>query len=128
MKYKYLKLILALLFSSFAYVQLNDPDPWIWVTIYTIIGLLCILSAFQKIHKYFLIVCYIGLGIYGLILIPEIINWISMGMPSIVSEMKAEEPHIEYTREFFGLLISIMTIYYLQKSNNKKTLLGSTNS
>jgi hypothetical protein len=39
-----------------------------------------------------------------------------MGMPSIVEHMKAEAPHIEYTREFLGLILagSTLAFYYFQ--------------
>ena len=80
------------------------------------------ITAFMKISKYIFLAVIAILIIYACILIPEIINWISMGMPSIVSEMKAEEPHIEYTREFLGLVISLLSLHFLYKKNKKTTL------
>lgn len=120
MKSKYIKLVLGLLFLLFAWFQRNDPDPALWIAIYGVLAVLCFVGAFQKIHKYILFVFGGFLLIYTVILVPEIIHWISKGMPSIVEEMKAEEPHIEYTREFFGLVISILSLWFLYKKNEIK--------
>jgi len=119
MKSKILKIVLSVLFILFAWFQRNDPDPALWISIYGILAALCIYSAFQKMNKYILYVFGGLLIVYTAILVPEIINWISQGMPSIVEKMKAEEPHIEYTREFFGLVISLLTIWFLLKKNEK---------
>ena len=37
---KALNISLAILFFLFAYVQLNDPDPVIWFSVYFIVALL----------------------------------------------------------------------------------------
>ena len=46
---------------------------------------------------------------------PDIINWFKQGMPSIVESMKAESPHVEFVREFFGLLIMILSLVLYPK-------------
>jgi hypothetical protein len=48
--------------------------------------------------------------------IPDIIDWINGGMDNIAGSMKAEEPHIELAREFFGIVIclSVIVIYYFK--------------
>ena len=120
MKQKSLKIFLAIIFALFTYFQFNDPDPLLWISIYGILTILCFVTAFTEIPKFIYWFAYLGLGIYSVILIPEILNWVNKGMPSIVSEMKAEEPHIEYTREFFGLVISLATVFFIQKMNKRK--------
>ena len=109
-------LILAILFLIFGLVQFNDPDPWAWVSLYFFVAGVCAFAAFGRYNKYVLLG---GIGlcvVWTLALLPEFINWIQMGMPTIVGKMKAEEPHIEFTREFLGLFICIATLgYYYYK-------------
>jgi hypothetical protein len=73
----------------------------------------------NKINKYILIIIACLLIIYGSILIPEIINWIKKGMPSIVQSMEAGKAHIEYTREFFGIIICLVTLYLIHRGDKK---------
>ena len=62
----------------------------------------------------------VGLGLFLLTYIPDFIEWISGGMKSITGSMKAESPHIEMIREFFGLVlcVSLLLVFYL-KSRKK---------
>ncbi len=97
-------LILTALFALFAFFQFNDADPWGWVAMY---GFVAAVSAFAAFGRYNLYIIYLGLAavlIWMATLLPDFINWINMGMPTITGSMKAEQPHIELTREFLGLL------------------------
>lgn len=112
---KIINIILTILFSLFAIVQYNDPDPWLWIIFYGFIAIVSAFAAFGKYHKWVLIT---GLGVaivWMLSLVPDLIHWIQMGMPTIASSMKAEAPHIELTREFFGLLLCILTLWFHYK-------------
>lgn len=102
---KTLNLILAALFILFAYFQMNDPDPYLWMLLYFYVSAMCVFAAYQRSNKYALWLGIIGCVIWMGLLLPEFINWLNMGMPNIAGQMKAEEPHIEFTREFLGLLI-----------------------
>jgi hypothetical protein len=99
----------CLAFAAFAYVNLNDKDAWIWVSIYMIASILCGFAAFQK---YFPIVYLVAIAFYLLYAIrlffakDGVKDWIvKYRTPSIVESMQATKPYIEQTREFFGLLI-----------------------
>ena len=113
--------VIAGLFFLFALVQLNDPDPYFWVALYSYIGMVSIIRNFRPIRKVILLagmaVCLIEL----FLILPEFLNWVELGMPTITGSMKAEEPHIEFTREFLGLLIGLGTLvfYYFEKLNHK---------
>lgn len=47
---KILNLVLAALFIIFAFVQLNDPDPVLWIFIYGVMAVACVLAAFSAYY------------------------------------------------------------------------------
>ena len=104
---KILNIILALLFTLFAYFQYNDPDPWLWITIYLVVAVICAFAAFDQYNRWVIIIGLAGLIIYWGMLLPSFISWLGEGMPTITGSMKAASPHIELVREFLGLLILI---------------------
>ena len=116
-KMKYVNFFLAALFALFAAVQFNDPDPLAWALLYGFVAVVSLLAGLGKYNRYVLLgglaVCLVWL----LTLIPEFVNWVQMGMPTITSSMKTEEPHIEYTREFLGLfLCGLVLLIHLRRS------------
>lgn len=102
---KYIHFSLALLFVLFAYFQANDPDPYLWMFLYFYVAAMCILAAYRRSNKYLLWAGIGGCLAWMGLLLPEFINWLQEGMPNIAGQMKAEAPHIEFTREFLGLAI-----------------------
>lgn len=109
--------LLAGVFFLFAIVQWNDPDPWKWIILYSIIAILIVLYQLGfKTKSIFGIVALLFLG-YGLYLSPSVFAWIQNGMPSLMQEMKAETPEIENMRELGGVLICFITAaVYWRKS------------
>jgi hypothetical protein len=104
-----LNIIFCLAFAAFAYVNLNDPDAWLWVSIYLVASICCGLASFQK---YFPLVYLFAIGFYLIYAIRLFLmedgvkDWIfKYKRASIVETMQATKPYIERTREFFGLLI-----------------------
>ena len=116
---KWLNLILALLFVLFAYYQWNDPDPYGWIAIYLSVAVVCGMAAMGKYYLPLIRFALIISLLWCAILVPEFINWIFTGAESIVQEMKAEKPAIEYTREFLGLLIISATLYFQFRKGQK---------
>lgn len=104
-----LNIIFCLAFLGFAYVNLNDPDAWLWVSIYLAVAICCGLIVFKLYFPY----VYLGLTafylIYAILLFFKkdgVRDWIiKYKRPSLVETMQATKPYIEQTREFFGLLI-----------------------
>lgn len=107
---KYLHLLVGLIFLLFAYWQLNDPDWYIWLPAYVLVAVLAGWHTFAKPPKLFLLATISGFVLWGLIRIPDLVDWISRGTPSIVEEMKAESPHIELTREFLGIGVCLIVL------------------
>lgn len=111
------RIIVGVLFLVFAVVQYNDPDPWIWVLAYATVGFICFWDIRHTIIKPILIGLILLFTIASAWYIPLIMGWISDGMPSIVGEMKAATPHIEWMREFLGLLLCTSTLIWICKSS-----------
>lgn len=107
---------LTLLFGLFAYWNLNDTDPQIWVSIYAGIAILIGLNLFIKVPKIVGLVISAGLAIFAATYIPGVIEWFQEGMPSIAGEMKATSPYIENMREFMGLLIGTLILFGVYKT------------
>ncbi|HTR28417.1 MAG TPA: transmembrane 220 family protein [Puia sp.] len=102
-------IIFCLAFLYFAYLNLNDIDPWLWVPIYVSAAACCGLVVFKKYYPRIYLLLIAFYLIYAIILFfarDGVRDWIvKYKRPSIVESMQAEKPWIEKTREFFGLLI-----------------------
>jgi hypothetical protein len=110
---KYFHGFLILLFILFAYFQWNDPDAVLWTIIYGYVALLTGLTFTRIQIKWLVIIGIFGYALGILFYVPDFINWINSGMPSIAGQMKAESAFIELVREFLGLLICLLAIIYL---------------
>ena len=121
---KITNIILTILFALFAIVQLNDPDPWGWVIFY---GFIAIVSAMAAVGHYQpwligggLILSMIGMAWY----LPDFIQWVQDGMPSITGSMKAASLYIELVREFLGLFLAGLCLGF-HWPNYRKSEVGS---
>jgi hypothetical protein len=102
------------LFTIFALLQINDPDPYVWIPIYGVVALICFFNAKKKYDRFahlVILACCIIYGINLLIKSDSVVSWFNdHNAESLVENMKATKPWIENTREFGGLLIiSIVT-------------------
>ena len=104
-----LNIFFCLAFAAFAYVNLNDKDAWLWVTIYMVASVSCGLAAFEKYYPVVYLIAISFYLIYAIILFfakDGVKDWIlKYKSPSLVESMQATKPYIEQAREFFGLLI-----------------------
>ena len=118
---KIFNIVLSILFILFAVVQLNDPDPFIWVILYLYIALM---TGFAVFNKYYPNAIWFGLAfcLFKLIrLLPDFISWVRQGMPSIVETMKTEVPHVELAREFLGLTLCVGVLIYLKRRSKQNS-------
>ena len=99
----------CLAFAAFAYVNLNDKDSWLWVSIYMVASICCGLVVFGKFFPIVYLVAIAFYLIYAIRLFfikDGVKDWIiKYRTPSLVESMQATKPYIEQAREFFGLLI-----------------------
>lgn len=104
----------CILFVLFAALQYNDPDPYVWMPIYLYSAWLCFKAAQHKFYPKAYLFGIIVYAIYALYLLFDktgVMNWIlDHDAESMVQTMQAKKPWIEESREFFGLMILIVTL------------------
>ena len=106
---------LAVLFIIFAWVQLNDPDPWLWFSLYLVNAFTLLGAANQKISIIVSsIMCLISL-------IFAYIHW-PPTFEGFEGDMN-QHPHIELAREAVGLLLVSLSqagviVYGFKKAKN----------
>jgi hypothetical protein len=90
-------ILFGIMFIYFAYLNINDIDPWIWVPIYLAAAVVCILAYFKISNAYadaLLVLFYI---IYSIRNWPA--KWEGVTMPM------SHSINVERGRESLGLLI-----------------------
>ena len=103
---KILPWTLVIIFLLFAAVQYNDPDPIQWMLLYGGVAVHFALAALGRLYRPAVWLWLVAALIWAAFLLPDFIDWLQMGAPSIVQTMKAETPWVELAREFLGLLIA----------------------
>jgi hypothetical protein len=111
---KVFNLIFCFIFIFFAALQYNDPDPYVWIPIYMYSAILCWFAFRNKFYpKAYLIgiMIYTGYAIGLFFWKNGVWDWATRHhAANIAGTMKAEQPWIEETREFFGLVILIVIL------------------
>jgi hypothetical protein len=116
---KVLNFILAALFLLFAFVQVNDPDPLLWILIYGSMAVLAVLAMFKIYPRTVIIILLIVLFGYSLVYVPGVREWLNQEDKSELFDNVAKMNHlyIEEAREFLGLWVCIIVlIFYFIKS------------
>lgn len=114
--------ILAIMFLGFAFLQLNDPDPALWILIYGVMAVFCIAAMFEVYSRKAILVVMIVYGIYSLFYIPGVEEWLQQEDQSALFDnvAKMEHLYIEESREFLGLFICIIVLaFYLYRSGRR---------
>lgn len=110
---KIICILLAILFAASAYLNLNDPDPGTWVSAYGLVAAAFAAAAFGRGDHRLTLALGLALLIWAVTMLPGLIDWIGLGMPSITGSMKADSPHVEVVRECLGLLIAVASLGWL---------------
>jgi len=114
--------VFAVVFLLFAVVQLNDPDPEIWVPVYLYAALISLLVGFNKIFWPATLLGTVGYFAGAVYLFtPDVFgNWVAEEMANQTTDMKTTI--MEEGREFWGLTICflVMTTYMFHAINKNK--------
>ena len=106
--FKILHFLFSAILFAFAYLQINDPDPIIWVSFYIVCALvptLLLLNKFYRLLFWFAVsicvlqICISAPGAYQ--------YFLNMAHEPLMQSMNAEKPYIEECREFLGALIAL---------------------
>ena len=107
--------LFVFIFILFAVVQYNDPDPYLWVPIYLFPAVLCFLATREKFYKNAYTGGFIFFSLYAVYKLLDqngVIDWMRFhDAANIAATMKAEQPWIEESREFFGLAIILIVLF-----------------
>lgn len=103
--------LFALTLFGFAALQINDPDPVIWVSFYCLcaaVPLLLIANKFiRPLFWLTLALCVIELFLSA----PGAYNYyLHMDQEPLMQSMNPEKPYIEEAREFLGVLIALVLV------------------
>lgn len=116
---KNVNIFLFVLFQIFALVQLNDPDPFIWVSLYGIVGLVCLVSNYREIPRMLIITIALLLLIYASFHFSLFLEYLRIeNKNELFGEMVYEKPYLEGTREFLGLAFAATGILYQLKKSS----------
>ena len=118
---KILNLVLAVMFVGFAFLQVNDPDPLLWIAIYGATAVLCILAAFRMFYKWVILALLVAFVVYAVLLFPGVQEWLAQDDKSVLFDdlAKMQYPFIEESREFLGLLIC-MAVFVMHLFQSRK--------
>jgi ribose/xylose/arabinose/galactoside ABC-type transport system permease subunit len=119
---KIVNALLAVMFLIFAALQLNDPDPYLWIPIYVAMVVVCIMAMFNSYNRKAMIVLMIVYTLLCIYYVPGVAEWLRQDDKSQLFDniAKMEHPFIEESREFLGLLINmIVLVIYLIVSRKK---------
>ena len=115
--------LFVFIFIFFAVVQYNDPDPYLWVPIYLFPAVLCFLAARENFYKNAYTGGFIFFSLYAVYKLLDqngVIDWMRFhDAANIAATMKAEQPWIEESREFFGLAIILIVLFINYKKFTK---------
>lgn len=111
--------LLALMFLVFAFIQVNDPDPAIWILLYGAMAVVCVMAVFEFYNRKLLFALAMLYGVYCYFLWPGVSEWLQQDDRSVLFDdvMKMEHLYIEESREFLGLAISLVVVlFYIVRS------------
>jgi hypothetical protein len=109
---KVVNLLLAVMFVIFAFLQINDPDPAIWILIYGAMAVICVLAAFRIYPKKIMIGLLVVYVLYSIVFLPGVGEWLNQDNKEKLFDNVAKMEHIwiEESREFLGLMICVIIL------------------
>lgn len=116
--------ILILMFLVFALVQINDPDPMVWITIYLMMSVISGAAFLGKLNRYIPIMALIICVAMMINLWPGLMQWLASADRRLIFDdiAKMQNIYIEEAREFFGLLICMAALLYFLLISRKVQL------
>jgi len=117
-----LNFLLAVMFLIFAFVQINDPDPVLWILIYGAMAVMCVLAIFEFYPAKVTLGLLLILTLYSFTIFSGVVDWLQTDDKALLFDdvAKMQYPYIEEAREFLGLLICVgVLIFHLVRAKKK---------
>ena len=114
--------LLVVMFLIFAFLQLNDPDPIVWILVYGMMAAVCVMAIFEFYPRKILIALAIAYLAYSIYYFPGVRVWLAGDNKAQLFDnvAKMEHPFIEESREFLGLMINVaVLVFYIVRSYRK---------
>ena len=111
--------LLAIMFLAFAFLQVNDPDPVLWILIYGAMAAVSVMAIFEYYIPALLYALALGYMIYLVILFPGVMAWYNSPDRSLLFDdlAKMQYYYIEEAREFMGLMIcQVALVFYMLRA------------
>jgi hypothetical protein len=121
---KIVSVLFVLLFSVFAIVQFNDPDPLLWGSLYLLMAGVSAAAFFGKLPNYLVI----GLMALCLFMMAGLwsgtMQWFNSPERTLIFDdiAKMQNIYIEEAREFLGLSICLIALTYFFISGRKSAV------
>jgi hypothetical protein len=119
---KILKIFFAVLFLLFSLVQINDPDPLLWIVVYGSMMIVSIMAIYNRYPTRFMVIMASGFLIMTVIYFDGFSTWLNSADRALLFDdlAKMQFPYIEEAREFLGLLICLaVLIFYFALSKGR---------
>ena len=116
--------LLAAMFLVFAFLQINDPDPLIWILIYGAMAVVSVMAIFSFYPQKFLVVLLVAYLAYSVVYFDGVMEWLRKDNKSELFDdlAKMEHWYIEEAREFLGLMICVgILIMYIVMARKRRT-------
>lgn len=117
-------LLSTLVLIAFASLQLNDPDPVLWVAFYLLCAAVPLLVAINKPNRLLFILAVIACLLEMTRTVTGAYQYyLHMTEEPLMQSMNPAKPYIEEAREYLGSLIALIlvsTSHWLARFNPKK--------
>ncbi len=109
-----LNILFLAAFALSAVVQFNDPDPWVWIVIYGLAALCCLLFLFRRLSRW----TATGVGlialIWAVVLLPAAVAGSGeLSLRALVGSADMLNERVELAREIGGLMIVVFWMFVL---------------
>jgi transmembrane protein TMEM220 len=95
--------LFLLMFAMSVAVQVNDPDPFVWMAIYGVAAIACLLSLLNRLPRWLPMIIATGAILWSLSILPRVLGKVPFGDMFAAWEMK--DIGVEESREMYGLLL-----------------------
>ena len=109
---KVVNFLLAVMFLLFAFAQINDPDPLIWILIFGAMAAVCVMAIFARYPLKFVVALLVAYVVYSFFYFDGVTEWLKQDNKATLFDDVAKMDHwyIEEAREFLGLWICIIVL------------------